>query len=222
MKQLMTFLGTLLFVSSSMAQSREIRGVITMFNTYPVKNLEVLTKKAKTASKTDDEGSFVLGCNEKDVVQIKAKEFLSVSGKVDYDVDHLSLNIVFKDTPKNRKSVVEKGYISEEDLEYALANLQDENNDYCSYTDIFTLLRNRFPSVEVKTNKNGQPGVYLRRGPKSLLLETQMLYIVNGIRSPDLSSITPCEIAKIEVLTEGRAAIYGAGSSNGAVVVKTK
>ena len=74
----------------------------------------------------------------------------------------------------------------------------------------------------MKTGKEGGYGVYLRRGVKSLTLDTQMLYIVDGMRLRDISYINPCEIAGIKILGEGASAKYGAGSSNGALEVTTK
>ena len=57
---------------------------------------------------------------------------------------------------------------------------------------------------------------------KSLIEDTQTLYIVDGMRVENLSLVNPCEIATIKVLKEGGAAIYGAGSRDGAVVIETK
>ena len=222
MKKAIIVLISLIFLSGVQAQNQEVEGRVTTFNTYPVTNLEILAKKAKKTAQTGPDGRFVLECKDNDVVQVQDRVFHTQSRKVQGEAAPLEMNLVFKNTPKNRDLVVSRGYISREELEYALKNLMDENNDYCSYTDLFSLIKNEFPQVEVKPGTSGDQDVYLRRGPKSLTQDTQMLYILDGMRLATLTDINPCEIAEIRVLTEVQAAKYGAGSSNGALEIRTK
>jgi hypothetical protein len=222
LKKAILVLISLIFLSGVQAQNHVVEGRVTMFNTYPVNNLEIQAKKSKNTATTGPDGSFVLECEDKDVLQVQDKVFLTQSRQVQGETDPLKMNLVFKNTPKNRNLVVSRGYISREDLEYGLRNLMDENNDFCRYTDLFSLIKNEFPMLEVKSTPSGDQGVYLRRGTKSLTQDTQMLYILDGMRMAILSDINPCEIAEIHVLTEIQAAKYGAGSSNGAIEIRTK
>ena len=199
---------SLIFLSVVQAQDQEVEGRVTMFNTYPVKNLEIQAKKAKTTAQTGPDGRFVLDCKYNDVLLVQDRVFQSQSLKVQGELAPLRMNMVFKNTPKNRDLAVSRGYISREDLDYALRNLMDENNDYCRYTDLISLIKNEFPQVDVKPGPSGDQGVYLRRGNKSLILDTQMLYILDGMRLATLTDVNPCEIAEINVLTEIQAAKY--------------
>ena len=214
--------GFLFLLLSVYGQTMEIQGTVTFFNAYPASNIQVLAKKAKSSVRTDSSGSFTLICNKKDVIVVQGKAFVTTSKNVDLRTGPLAFNLVFKDSPKNRDMVVRNGNISEANLLYGLQNLQSENNDYCSYEDIFSLIKSNFPEVEVKPSQSGGLGVYLRRGTKSMTLDTQMLYILDGMRTSSISYINPCEIAHISILGEGASAKYGAGSSNGALVIDTK
>jgi hypothetical protein len=147
---------------------------------------------------------------------------LTANKKVSAKTEALNINLVFKDTPSNREYVVNQGHIDRNDLEYGRQNLSEENNDYCSYPDFFSLIKSKFPEVDVRQAPGGGEGVYLRRGNKSVSQDTQMLYVVDGVRRSIIGDINPCEIAKIKVLTEGQAAKYGAGSSNGALEITMK
>jgi hypothetical protein len=223
-----TAIGTICFLvilwtaTGVSAQSRVFRGKITLFRTYPVMNLEITAKKAKTTTLTNENGEFSLDCNTKDMLLIKDRVFQPVAVNLGEDDHNMEINLIFKDTPKNRQFAVSQGYISEEDLSYGLANLQSENNDFCNYDDIFTLIRMKFTEVEVRNTGSGELGVYIQRGPKSFFEETNALYIVDGVRMQDISFVNPCEISDIRIVTEGGAAIYGAGARNGAVVIETK
>ena len=46
------------------SQTRVVKGKITAFNQYPVQNLEVASKKGKSAVITDSLGQFELVCSE--------------------------------------------------------------------------------------------------------------------------------------------------------------
>lgn len=221
-KHVIILFGSLFLVLSVKAQDMVVKGKVTLFNTYPVSNLSVQAKKAKSSVLTDSSGLFSISCKKKDIIQIQEKGFMTLSKNVNDESGFLNMNIVFKDSPKNREVVVARGNIKSADLIYGLANLKDENNDYCSFENIFDLIRSKFPTVEVKSSSSGGLGVYLRRGPKSMTLDTQMLYIVDGMRTTSISYINPCEIAKINILSEGASAKYGAGSSNGSIEIFTK
>jgi len=206
----------------STAQNRTVRGTLRLFNTYPVAQVELQSIKLKSVAKSNSDGLFYLECAEKDQIVIKDRVFQPVNLRIAEKDQVIEINLIFKDTRKNRELAISKGYISEEDLMYGLQNLQSENNDYCSYSDIFTLIRAKFSDVEVRSIPGGGQGVYIRRGQKSLLEDTQTLYIVDGMRVENLSMVNPCEIESIKILKEGGAAIYGAGSRDGAVVIETK
>ncbi len=212
----------LIFSGGLRAQSEYVNGKLTLFNTYPLSNVEVTTKKAKISTTTDTSGLFYLEADKRDLIQVRDRVFQPASLRLTGDEKFLEINLIFKDTPRNRKLAVENGYISKENLLYGLAHLQDENNDYCNYNDIFSLIRHQFPELDVRRTSTGEMGVYMNRGQKSLVLETNALYIVDGARLNSINHINPCEVAKITIKKGGAAAIYGAGSRNGAVVIETK
>ena len=121
-----------------------------------------------------------------------------------------------------RQRAVDLGYIGAADLSYALLHLMGENNDFCNYPDIYTLIRVKFPEVEVKGGSGGSgQGVYVR-GQKSITLETEAVYDVDGMRMSDISFVNPCEVAFIDIMKSGGTAVYGTQAVNGVVLIKTK
>lgn len=204
----------------SFAQTRVLRGKLTTFNRYPVQNVEVMSKKAKSTVMTDSLGQFELVCNEKDIIMIKAKVFQALSKRVDAEDTYISANLIFRDTPKNREVATGMRYITPEQLTFALAHLADENNDFCNYTNVFDIVRGKFPGVQVKSTSMGQ-GIFVR-GDKSMTGDNQAIYVVDGVRVNDISFINPCEMVSIDILKDGGAALYGAQAANGVVVIETK
>ena len=204
----------------SFSQTRVVRGKLTTFNRYPVQNVEVMSKKAKSTVMTDSLGEFELVCNEKDIIMIKAKVFQALNKRVNAEDQYISANLIFRDTPKNREIATGMRYITPEQLTFALAHLADENNDFCNYTDVFDVVRGKFPGVQVKSTSSGQ-GIFVR-GDKSMTGENQAIYVVNGVRVSDISFINPCEMVSMDILKDGGAALYGSQAANGVVVIETK
>jgi TonB-dependent SusC/RagA subfamily outer membrane receptor len=211
----------LLFAAPTFAQTRVVKGKLTAFNKYPVQNVEVASKKAKSTVMTDSLGQFEIVCNEKDVIMIKAKVFQAMNKKVDEDDDFISANLIFRDTPKNREIATGLGYISHEQLTFALAHMANENNDFCNYTSVFSLIQGKFPGVQIRNGASGTEAVFVR-GQKSIYQDNAAIYVVDGIRVADISFVNPCEMATIDILKDGGAALYGSQAANGVVVIETK
>lgn len=216
MKQVIIILTGVLLSTSVFAQTRVIYGSLTVFNTYPVQNVEVTAKKAKTAIISDSLGQFSIVCFENDIIKIKPKAFQAVSQRVDPDTDSLFINLVFIDTKANRKIAIGYGYINEQDLTYAVSHLDQENNEYSNYIDIFDLIKGRFSGVTVSGS-----AVYVR-GLNSITGQTEALYVVDGVPTSTIDWISPCEIKSIDIIKDSNAAIYGSRGANGVVIIETK
>lgn len=211
-------MSAILFISVQVfSQTRVVRGALTAFNRYPVANVKVSSKKAKSTVTTDSLGMFSIVCNEKDVIKISSKVFRTVSRKIHQDTDSLFINLIFIDTEANREIATGYGYISQTDLTFAVSHLQQENSDFCNYSSVYDLLQGRFPGVTVSDNI-----VYVRGGTNSLNLSSEALYVIDGTVSGTIAWLNPCDIISVDVLKDGATAIYGARGANGVVVFETK
>ena len=208
---------SLLAGSACYAQNMVINGKLTAYNTFPVMNVEITSKKAKATTMSDSLGHFSIVCKEKDVVMIKPKGFQSVNKKVNNETDSLNINLVFIDTKKNRELAVNSGYLTETNLNYAVAHLVEENNDYCKYTDIYTLLTGTLGSSI--TINNGQ--IRVRGGNTSFSGMDQALIIVDGQPVSSIDWIRPCIVRSVKVLKDSDAAMYGSRGGNGVLVITT-
>jgi TonB-dependent SusC/RagA subfamily outer membrane receptor len=211
----------ILFSVSLNAQTRVVKGKLTTFNRYPVKNVMVESKKAGSSVMTDSLGDFSLVCMEKDVIKIKNDVFEAVSQKIGEEDRYVSANLIFKDSKKNRDVATGMGYISQDQLTFALAHLSDENNDFCNYTDVFQLVQGKFSKVKIQASQMGGQGIFVR-GQKSMYGDNEAIYVVDGIRVADVSFVNPCEMSSIDILKDGGAALYGSQAANGVVVIETK
>ncbi|MCK5134658.1 MAG: TonB-dependent receptor plug domain-containing protein [Bacteroidales bacterium] len=210
----------LFLASSTYSQTRVVYGQLTAYNKYPLQNIEVKTKKSKAAVKSDSLGLFSIVCQENDVIRIRPKAFQSVSRKVGPDTDTLLINLVFINSRANRELATGYGYINQQDLSYAVSHLEQENNEFCNYENIFELIRGRFPGVTVSRNNYG--GAIYVRGATSINMSSEALYVVDGGVTSNIDWIHPCDIRSIDVLKDGMTAIYGSRGASGVVVIETK
>jgi TonB-dependent SusC/RagA subfamily outer membrane receptor len=216
MKKVVLFTGGLFLALLLSGQNRVVHGTLTAFNTYPVQHVEVSSKKAKSSVVTDSLGRFSLVCLENDIVKIKPKAFRAVSRRVGPEIDSLNINLIFMDTRKNRELAVGYGYMDESELLYAVTNLQQENNEFCDYNNIYDIISGRFAGVVV------EGGAIYIRGRSSINSGNEALYVLDGVIVNDIGWITPCDIKSINVMKDGGAAIYGSRGSNGIVIIETK
>lgn len=209
----------LIITSATYAQNRVVHGNLTAYNSFPVMNVEVTSKKAKATTLSDSLGNFSIVCLEKDVVMVKPKGFQTVNKKVNKEEDTLHINLVFIDNKKNRELAVNSGYLTETNLNYAVAHLEEENNDYCKYTDIYMLLRAEGSGITVSNSG----AITIRGGNNSFTAgASNALIVVDGQPVEAIDWIRPCIVRSIQILKGSDAAIYGVRGGNGVVVITTK
>lgn len=206
---------------TSIGQTHVVVGVLTAYNKYPVANVEVKAQKSKATTMSDSEGNFSIVCNEKDNIKITAETFKFESRKVDLSTDTVRINLVFMDSKKNRDLAIGYGYMPKEDLTFAAEHMQQENNEYCNYNDIFELLKGKFPGVSVD-GTSGSYIVRIRGGNQSINSSNEVLYVVDGSASASISGLSPCDIRSIDVIKDGMTSIYGTRGANGVILIETK
>jgi len=203
------------------SQTKVVYGKLTAFNRYPVQNITVISKKAKSSVVTDSLGQYRIVCNKKDVIKTESDVFVNISIRVGKSEDTIKeMNLIFIDNPKNRELATGYGYISEKDLTYAVSHLEYENNDFCNYSDVYDLFSGRFAGVTVQNDGSGK-GIFIR-GISSINLSSEALYVVDGIIYESIDHISPCEVKSIDVLKDGAASMYGVRGANGVVIIETK
>jgi len=210
----------LFLAATAVGQTRVVHGVLTAYNKYPVANIEVMAKKSKATTVSDSLGNFSIVCKEKDVLKMKPETFKMISRSVNKNTDTIKINLVFMDSKKNRDLAVGYGYMEKEDLTFAADHMQQENNEYCNFSNIYELLKGKFPGVQV----DGTSGSYrvFVRGSQSINASNEVLFIVDGSPSGNVSSLHPCNIKSIDVIKDGMTSMYGARGANGVILVETK
>ncbi|MFY0607640.1 MAG: TonB-dependent receptor plug domain-containing protein [Cyclobacteriaceae bacterium] len=205
---------------ASVAQLSEIKGQVTTFKAYAVKGAMIKAKKSKEEVLTDSLGYFTINVKKGDMLRIKAKGFeaLSLPAK-DEDI---SANLIYMDNEWGYGQVIENGYLTKSDLDYALANMKDENNNFDQFQDIWAVIQSVYPPAKVDAS-NGRQTVFLNsRGGASVGADSGALLVVDGIVTADISGLHPSKVAQVKVLIGTDTSLYGSRGANGVVEITLK
>jgi TonB-dependent SusC/RagA subfamily outer membrane receptor len=213
----------LLFLPYSMAfpQQGPFCGTVVTYNTYPVNQAKVTNKSTRATTQTNVNGRFCIAGNSGDVITVEAEGFRSARLTIG-DPDSIRINLVFRGGRKFREMATGNDHISYEDLTYAMNHLEQENNDFSNYANIYDLIRGKFPGVRViQTGESYQVQI---RGTTTLQdnVDTNPLYIVNGLPTNDITHILPVNVKSIDVLKDAAASFYGSRGAFGVIVIETK
>ncbi len=212
---------SVLIAEAQTQNKRVINGRVSTLNDLPVANFKVEAKKSEITVLTDSTGTFSIVTDPKDVLLFKSEVFRNQRVRVGKNVtDSVLVNLDYIPTPKNKQRAIGYGYVSEDDLVTAVSHLNSNNVDFCQYSDMFELIRGRFPNVEIKGSRT-DPEVIIR-GSNSIMASNEALYVVDGSVTSSINHITPCDVKSIDVLKDSGAAIYGSRGANGVVLIETR
>ncbi len=224
MKTIILSAALLLITSfSANTQTKVIKGYVTTLNGLSVSNMRITAQKAGSAVLTDSLGWFTLVTLEKDILQITSRDNIFDKKKVRINrrtPDTLNVHIKFLNTPENQELAVGYGYVRKNALTNSVAQMNNDDNDFCHYSNIFELIKGRIPGVQVM-GSGREPEVIIR-GISSINATNAALYVVDGVVLNAISHISPCQVKGITVLKDSSASIYGSRGANGVVLIETK
>jgi TonB-dependent starch-binding outer membrane protein SusC len=205
------------------AQLHKIKGKLTVFNKYPLRNVEVIAKKSKNSVRTNDKGEFEIAVEEGDLIVIQSKVFKPYRKKITKENinEPINVNMVFIPSQKNEVLAVGYGFISKEDLAFGITHLSEANNNHGQFQNIYDLIKYSVSGASI-IEAGGINQVRLPGGPKSMMSDNQALLVVNGAVVSDISHILPSNVLTIDVLKDANASIYGTRGLNGVIVIRTK
>lgn len=207
------------------AGKKEISGRITDSNGAPVAGATILEKGTTNGTTSGADGNFTLRVAENGELQVSfvgyAEQTIPTHSQTYFDIE------LKEDTQLlNEVVVVGYGSMKKKDLTGAITHISAEKLANERPTTVQDILRGTAPGLIVDPSSSDakeQPG-FLIRGRRSLNGGTSPLVVLNGVPFyGDLSEINPVDIEAVDVLKDASsAAIYGAKSANGVVIITTK
>lgn len=223
MKSILCLLLAIVLSVSLSAQQRVVTGTVSVFKDMRLSNIVVKAKKTGSTVLSDSLGNFQIVCEQKDVLEFTGKTFYKLKVKVKPTDNLVNANMKFIAKPENAEMAVGYGYISKENATTAYATLSSSQEDFCSYNNIYDLIRAKCAGVSVGSS-NFLPGSeqsISMRGVNSIN-QVNPLYVVDGVITSQIANIVPCTVKRISFLKDSEAAIYGASGGGGVILIDTK
>ena len=220
-KKMSVFLAFLLIgVTTALAQTT-VKGTVTDEAGEPIIGASILEKGTTNGTITDFDGNFEL--------RTKSGATLVVSyvGYVTQEVRAASsLKVVLKEDTEVLDELIVVGYgvQRKSSVTGAISSVKSEDMQNRTITTAQQALQGKTAGVQLLTNSGapGQSGAIRVRGFSSNDT-SDPLYVVDGLRTTDISNLDPNDIESMEVLKDAAsAAIYGAEAGNGVILITTR
>ena len=216
---------TLVFLFPVLVFSQNIiQGLIVDVNNEPLIGVNVVVKGETIGTISDIDGRYSIETEHGKTLLFSYIGFETIEIEVTSNI----INVILKENITTLDEVVAIGYgtIKNSRITGALSRVDSDQIDKRPVARLDQAIQGKIPGVYVQET-SGSPGRSLNvrvRGIGSINYGTAPLYVVDGYPiSGDLNSITPSDIASIEVLKDAAsAAIYGSRGSNGVVLITTK
>lgn len=216
---LFIFYAVCCFSEVLVAQERIIHGIVTTFDSIPVIGAEIKVKSTKQVVQTDTLGKFAVGVALEEKIKISANGFYGQRIKIPAEKKLVIVNLKLKPTEKAREYAIAYGHVTDVDKLNSMSNLRNGDIDFSQYTNLYEVIRGRFPGVQVMSN-----GEIIIRGLNSILGSNAALIIVDGmpVENNVLGDIPPIQVKSINIIKDGSSAMYGVRGANGVVIIETK
>ena len=204
-------------------QSNPVKGQVVDENGDPVIGATVMMKGTSKGAITDLNGNFTLENAAKGTLVISYIGYITEEVQTN---GQASVKVVLKEDAKRLDEVVVIGYGTQRKEELTSSVMSVKASEFVQATkpDVAGLIRGKVAGLAVVSpdaNPLSTSQVSLR-GVATLNSGTFPLVIIDGVQG-DLNSVSPNDIAQIDVLKDGSAAaIYGTRGTNGVILITTK
>ena len=222
-RKVATLLPALLFSFCTMAQTHDVKGVVTDEDQLPMPGVNVVIKGTTTGTITGGDGAYSIQAADGDVLVFTyigyTTQEVTVSGN--------SINVNLSPDLIGLGEVVVVGYGTQrkEAVTGSVASMKGDIVREMPGANITQSLQGRIAGVDMQQSST-KPGATMRirvRGTRSLNASNDPLIVLDGIPfAGSLSDIDPSSIKSIDILKDASAtAIYGSRGANGVILVTT-
>lgn len=211
--------------NKSLQENRIITGTLVDEQGDPVIGATVVIKGTVTGTITGIDGKFSIAIP--DEVTVLVFSFVGMGIQEVTIVDQTEINLVMVESAMDLDEVIVVGYGVQKkiDLTGSVSVVSGESINNSPVIGIDQAIQGRISGVRT-TQTTGQPGeaVNVRIRGVGTIGDNDPLYIIDGVPTKDgMNVIAPAEIESISILKDAAsAAIYGARSANGVVLITTK
>ncbi|MCO6149222.1 TonB-dependent receptor [Flavobacterium sp. NRK1] len=204
-------------------EAQTVKGVISDAN-GPLPMVNVYVKGTSIGTVADFDGKYTINVADENAVLVFS--YLGYETKEIPVAGNTTINVILVEDSKKLDEVIVTGYVGQKksSISGAVGLVNIENMSKTRIPDVAQALQGQIAGVFVAAN-TGAPGdgIKLRIRGESTLGNNDVLYVVDGVPTRDISSLNPGDVQSISVLKDAAsAAIYGSRAAGGVVLLTTK
>ena len=219
------FFLVLFTIAGSYAQTRVIKGKVVDATNQPIIGATVKVAGTSTGTITDVKGFYSLSATSKDKLIISFMGYKPVEEVIG---DRSAINVTLEESNVQLSDVVVVGYGTQrkENLTGAVSTVDvTKSLGAKPFTDVAKGLQGAVPGLTVTYGSGGittAPSINIR-GLVSINGGNSPLILVDGVVVPDITMVSPEDIASISVLKDAAStSIFGARAADGVIMITTK
>ena len=203
-------------------KSVTMSGTVTDEPGEPMIGVSVLEKGTSNGVITDLDGKYTITVSEGATIAFSYIGYVTQEKKAMQGV----VNIKLKEDSKTLDEVIVVGYgvQKKSSVTGAISSVKEEDFLNRTITNAEQALQGKTAGVQIISSSaapGSTPSVRIRGFSSNA--SSDPLYVVDGLRTKDISNIDPNDIESMEVLKDAAsAAIYGAQAGNGVILITTK
>ncbi|MFW5657352.1 MAG: SusC/RagA family TonB-linked outer membrane protein [Bacteroidota bacterium] len=205
-------------------QQLTVQGIVTDTEGNPLPGVNIVEVGTNNGTVTDMDGNYTISVASEDAtLSFSFMGYLSEEIQVN---GQSTIDVILAEDLKALEEVVVVGYgVQKKSLVTgAISSVSAEDIETTAATRVDQAIQGKTAGVMVLPT-SGSPGAGTKirvRGTNSNL-ESDPLFIVDGMKTGDINNIAPGDIESIEILKDAAsAAIYGTEGANGVVLITTK
>ena len=209
-------------ITAAYAQQVKVSGKVSDTNNEPMIGVSILEKGTTNGVISDLDGNYELSVNK------GATLVFSYIGYVTQEKPTTggTLNIILKEDNQTLEEVVVVGYgvQKKSSVTGSISQVKSEDMHNRTITNAEQALQGKTAGVQIisaSAAPGSNPSIRIRGYSSNS--SSDPLFVVDGLRTTNISNLDPNDIESMEVLKDAAsAAIYGAQAGNGVVLITTK
>lgn len=212
-------------LNADQKQLRTIEGKITDSSGTPLPGVSIVIKGTTLGTITDVDGNYSLPNVTSDATLVFS--FVGMKSREIAVENQMIINVKMEEETVGIDEVVAIGYgtMKKKDLTGSVSSVRTSEIENEAPKDLQQLLRSNIAGLNIGMSTSAKGGGSIEiRGQRTLKAGASPLIVLDGvIYNGELSDINPNDIESVDVLKDASsAAVYGAKSANGVVIINTK
>jgi TonB-dependent SusC/RagA subfamily outer membrane receptor len=210
-------------VSSAYSQEKTVTGTVTAEGEGALPGVTIVLKGTAQGAVTNIDGNYTISVPGPNAVLVFS--FIGFSLQEIPVGEQTTIDVTLESDVTSLNEVVVTGYASQkkQDLTGSVGVVKAEELVQMPQGNVTQQLQGRVAGVVITQDSRPGQGAKVRIRGTGSFQNNSPLYVVDGVPTSDINTLSPNDIETLSVLKDaGAASIYGSRSSNGVILITTK